>query len=74
MLAALLKADPLSPDGPGPMHQRIFNDDSIYREFYELTSWEGREIGGRKEKTEAQGRLLGLLESLAAFDFDLISR
>jgi hypothetical protein len=72
VLASILNTDLVGHGGAGVVWRRIFGDESVYRIFFDITSWNGLYIGGRREKTEAQGRLLGLLESVAILDWDLL--
>jgi len=74
VLVALLNIDAIEHGGAGVLWRRVFGDETVYCVFYEMTSWKGQDLGGRREKTEAQSRLLSLLESLVVLDFELLCR
>jgi len=74
VLVALLTADAVDHNGAGVLWRRVFGDESVYRLLFEWTSWKGVDLGSRRQKTEAQGRLLGLLSALAVLDWELLCR
>ncbi|KAF8242649.1 hypothetical protein K440DRAFT_590606 [Wilcoxina mikolae CBS 423.85] len=74
VLVALLNIDAIEHGGAGVLWRRVFGDETVYCVFYEATSWKGQDLGGRREKTEAQSRMLSLLESLVVLDLELLCR
>lgn len=74
VLVGLLKVDLPATGGAGLLWRRVLEDKGVYEVFFRLCSWDGDELpGGKKSKTEGQGRLLGFVAKIAALDFDAVA-
>ena len=60
--------------GLGMMWRRIFGDKDVYGLIFSICSLRDLSRTGKKEKTLAQARLLGLVPKIAALDWDYVSR
>lgn len=74
VLTELLTVDLVATGGNGMVWRRMFSDSGIYALFYALPSWSGEDLGSKRRKTEAQGRLLSLLPRILKLDFELLTR
>ncbi|RPB05137.1 hypothetical protein L873DRAFT_1785797 [Choiromyces venosus 120613-1] len=73
LLLCLLKVDSPKTNGTGLVWRRILEDRGVYELFFKLCSWDGDALpGGKRAKTEGQGRLLEFVAKLAELDFDAI--
>ncbi|PWW79023.1 hypothetical protein C7212DRAFT_361841 [Tuber magnatum] len=73
LLLNLLKVDSPKANGTGLVWRRILEDRGVYELFFKLCSWDGDALpGGKRAKTEGQGRLLEFVAKLAELDFDAI--
>lgn len=74
VLVGLLSVDLPATGGAGLLWRRILEDKGVYEVFFKLCSWNGDELpGGRKSKTQGQGRLLEFVAKIAALDFDAVA-
>ncbi|PUU73352.1 hypothetical protein B9Z19DRAFT_1004958 [Tuber borchii] len=73
LLLSLLKVDSPKANGTGLVWRRMLEDRGVYELFFKLCSWRGDALpGGKRAKTEGQGRLLEFVAKLAELDFDAV--
>lgn len=73
LLLSLLKVDSPKANGTGLVWRRMLEDRGVYELFFKLCSWDGDALpGGKRAKTEGQGRLLEFVAKLAGLDFDAV--
>lgn len=73
LLLSLLKVDSPKANGTGLVWRRMLEDRGVYELFFKLCSWDGDALpGGKRAKTEGQGRLLEFVAKLAELDFDAV--
>lgn len=74
VLVGLLSVDLPATGGAGLLWRRILEDKGVYEVFFKLCSWNGDELpGGKKSRTQGQGRLLEFVAKIAALDFDAVA-
>lgn len=74
VLVGLLAVDLPTQVATGLLWRRILEDKGVYEVFFKVCSWNGDKLaGGKKSKTQGQGRLLGLVAKIAALDFDAVA-
>lgn len=74
VLVGLLSVDLSSKGGTGLLWRRVLEDKGVYELFFKLCSWKGDELpGGKKSKTQGQGRLLGLVARMVALDLECVA-
>lgn len=74
VLVGLLSVDLPAAGGTGLLWRRVLQDKGVYEVFFKLCSWNGDELpGGKKSKTQGQGRLLQFVAKVAALDLDAVT-
>lgn len=70
VLVKLLAVDLPGNKGTGLVWRRLLEDRGVYELFFKFCSWHGDDLpGGKRAKTEGQGRLLGFVSRMSELDF-----
>lgn len=74
VLEGLLSVDLPTRGGTGLLWRRILEDKGVYEVFFKLCSWNGDKLpGGKRSRTQGQGRLLQFVAKIAALDLDAVA-